>query len=559
MRISYILPITQATGTRLIDTQCALKYLNKTFDSIFNQSIPNWELIVVIDDNLKARVMQIYSKLIQNNCILDNLYHPESKDVHNKIRFVSVKTNNSAIACNRGLEIAKGQYIATIQAGDMLAEFTTYELIKCLIENSKAQFIYTDHDHVDLQGIRIKPFFKPGLSPDLLYCQNYINNLVLIKKVLLRKIGGWNKVFNAAYDYELNLKAISNLIKLDRPNPKLLGNQSPIKHISQIMYHQRVNLRVNLSNKVLINIRPKKADEDMQSQQGLVILQKFFKKERNNVTVKQIKPKLYHHHWAISKPEPLVSLIIPTRDGYDILRSCIESILKKTNYKNYEILIIDNQTIDKQALEYMEALIKSHKNISIHKHNKPFNYSAIINYAVTKANGSVIGLINNDTEVITHEWLTEMVSHAIRPEIGAVGAMLYYPDGTIQHGGVVLGMNGVADHAFKSLKNNKKNDYFNYLSSVRNPKAVTAAALVIRKKIFNNVNGLDQINLKIAFNDVDLCLNTLKLGSWNLWTPHSELIHHESKTRKTKSSEIKEGLFLKRKHHIKTHTYPCMG
>lgn len=558
MKISYILPITQDTGTRLTNTSCALKYLSESFDSIIKQSVPNWELIVVTESSLEEKVTNIYKKLLQENHALERLHHTKSEDPYSNIRFVSVKTKNLAIACNRGLEMAKGQFVTTIQAGDKLAEITTYELIKCLAQNPKAKYIYSDHDHIDLQGSRFKPFFKPDLSPDLLYCQNYINNLVLINKTLLKKIGGWSTKYDAAYDYELNLSAISNLIKLDHPNTKLLGKQSPIKHISQILYHQRANLNVKPARKTPSPLKPQKLDEDKQSRQSLAILKEFFKKEQRDVTIKQIKPKLYRHHWTTPKPEPLVSLIIPTRDGYEILKTCVESILNKTTYKNYEILIVDNQSTDKQTLEYMHDLTSKHKNVTILKYNKPFNYSAINNYAVTKSKGSVIGLINNDTEVISPKWLTEMVSHAIRPEIGAVGAMLYYPDGTIQHAGVVVGMHGVADHAFKGLKNCEANDYFNYLNSIRNPKAVTAAALLIRKKLFCKVGGFDEKNLKIAFNDVDLCLKILQRGLSNLWNPYISFIHFESKTRGASKHEIFEANFLKNKYDIEenpTHNF----
>jgi len=549
MKISYILPVTSDTGVRCTNTSIAMKYLARTFDSILSQSIPYWELIVVVEKALEQKVSTILNKAIQSTGQIKEFNNEKLKS---SICIISTTSKNAAIACNKGLELCKGQYVGLIQAGDQLANITTYELIKCLVENPKAQFIYTDHDHLDLQGIRFKPFFKPDLSPDLLYCQNYISNMVLVKKSLLKRLGGWNSQFSAAYDYALTLEAISGLIKLDRPNPKLLGDQSPIKHIPKILYHQRANLKVNPKRKQLLEIRSSKLDEAKQSHQGLTLLKRFFKSQKRNVAVKQIKPKLYRHQWEIPKPEPLVSLIIPTRDGYDILKTCVQSILKKTTYKNYEILIVDNQSTDLPVLEYLKSLERDHPNIHILKYNKPFNYSAINNYAVTKAKGSILGLINNDTEVITPEWLIEMISHAIRPEIGCVGAMLYYPDGTIQHAGVIVGMHGVADHAFKGLKNIHKNDYFHYLTSIRNSKAVTAAALIIKRNLFHKVGGLDGFNLKVAFNDVDICLKALNRGIHNLWTPYSQLVHHESKTRKLNSdSEMLEANFLKLTHNIK--------
>lgn len=549
MKISYILPITADTGVRLTSTSIALRHLANTFESVLTQSIPNWELIVVAEKTLEQKVALIWEKVKQSEALQSDM--KSKKDLH-AVRFITTSSKNAVIACNKGLELCKGQYVALIQAGDQLAETTTYELIKCVVENPKAQFIYTDHDHLDLQDQRFKPFFKPGLSPDLLYCQNYINNLVLVKKPLLKRLHGWDSQYCAAYDYAFNLTAISTLIKLDQPNPKLLGAESPIKHIPKILYHQRAGLTVNPKSKQLLELRPSKPDEKRQSEQGLALLKRFFKSQERKVAVKEIKPKLYRHQWATPKPEPLVSLIIPTRDGYDILKTCVQSILKKTTYKNYEILIVDNQSTDRKSIEYMNTLGRDHSNIRILKYDKPFNYSAINNYAVAQAKGPILGLINNDTEVITPDWLTEMVSHAIRPEIGCVGALLYYPDGTIQHAGVIVGMHGVADHAFKGEKNTPKNDYFNYLKSIRNPKAVTAAAFIIKRSLFNSIGGLDEINLKVAFNDVDICLKALHRGIHNVWTPHLSLVHHESKTRKFRSeSESIEANFLKITHKIK--------
>lgn len=530
MKLSFLLPITQETGIRLTDTGYALRYLRQTIDSVFKQSIPNWELVVIVERSLLSKVKPILDEQSQQSTELVS-------HISKQLKVLVSNSKNAAAACNFGLEKATGQFIAVIQAGDMLASQTSYELLKCIAENAKAQFIYTDHDHIDLLGQRFKPFFKPDLSPDLLYCQNYINNLVLIKKTLLKKLGGWDTRYGSAYGYALNLNAIGNLVNLDRPNPKLLGKQSPIKHIPKILYHERVKVKVDLRKNKLIELKPNKIDEKKQSKQGLAVIKQFFKDQKRNASVKQIKPKLYRHHWSIPKPEPLVSLIIPTRDGYDILKTCVESILKKTTYKNYEILIVDNQSSESKAIQYMQNLENNYQNIRILKYNKPFNYSAINNYAITQSKGEILGLINNDTEVITPNWLTEMVSHAIRPEIGAVGAMLYYPDGSIQHAGVKI-EGRIVDNDFKG-ENKEKNQNFNLLESIRNPPAVTAAALIIKKLSFSQVGGLDEDKFKIEFNDVDLCLNLIVNNKINIWLCHIELLHYESKTRDKMSCKSK--------------------
>ena len=524
MKISYILPVTEDTGIKFLTTDSALEYISHTFESILSQSIPNWELIIVTEKKFQKKVYEIWRNVIikrsfQNSN--DNISYP--KNVH----FVITYTKNTATACNRGLEICSGKFIASIQAGDLIAETVTYELIKYISLNPYAQFIYTDHDYIDLAGRRFKPFFKPEISPDLLYCQNYINNLVLIKKSLLKRINGWSNKYRAAYDYALNLSVTKELTRRVTINEKHLRERDLIVHIPKILYHQRTGLYINPQDKQFPEPKPRKKDEMEQSSQGLAAVKAALRSEPTKVKVEEIKCKLYRHLWTVPNPEPLVSLIIPTRDGYRILKKCIGSILKETTYKNYEILIIDNQSTDISTIEYMKNLGKEHANIRVLKYTKPFNYSAINNYAATKAKGSILGLINNDTEIITPEWLTEMVSHALRPKIGCVGAMLYYPDGVIQHAGVVIA-GDVVDNDFKGLKKNESN-YFNFLESIRNPPAVTAAALVIQKSLFFKVGGLDRKNFKIEFNDVDLGLRLLALNYRNIWLPHVEIIHHESK------------------------------
>jgi len=525
MKISYILPITNDAGPRLTETSCAIKYVAETFESILTQSIPNWELIVVYQKGLRRAVIDAFNTAANQKYLRDTR-RPDKINVV----FKEINSRNSAKACNKGLELSKGSYISIIQAGDKLAETTSYELIKCIFENPKTQFIYSDHDYIDARGYRFGPSFKPRFSPDLLYCKNYIGNLTLIKKTLLKKIG-FSEKFGAAYDYFLYLNATHLLRKFSHHNYRICGKKSQVNHISRILYHQRVNVKINPRRNKLPAIKAIDKIEKRQSKQGLSALRIFFDLQKKNVQVSEIESKIFRHEWAIPKPEPLVSLIIPTRDGYEILKNCIDSILNKTKYTNYEILIIDNQSTERKTVEYLNNLENKFVNIKVFKYNKKFNYSAINNYAAKHAAGQVLGLINNDTEVINSEWLTEMVSHALRPEIGCVGALLYYPDDSIQHAGVEVGENCIPRN-ITEYNLTMGTDRLNMKRLINNPIAVTGAALFIKKNIFDKLGGFNAVDLKIIFNDVDICLRCNELNIFNVFTPYAKLVHHESATRK---------------------------
>ncbi len=526
MKISYILPISTSQGPRLISTQVGLDHLRDTLNSILLQSIPNWELIVI---SQKQHQRQVARTL--NQCI--KTLPAEFQSYAKKNTFIKIIiSKNIAKACNEGLAISIGKFVANIQLGDQISSHITYEIIKAKVALEKLQYAYTDHDYINHLGERLNPFHKPDLSPDFLYCQNYIGSFGIFDRLMLKKLGGWNEKYESAYDYDLNLRVIEHLRK---PNKSKSSSVDTVKitHLSEVLYHQRI--RKNNAKNGFINIRPTQYIEKIQGDEGLRVVTRHLKKIHSEIKVMQIRPKLYRHFWPTPKPEPLVSLIIPTRDGYEILKACVDSILQKTTYTNYEILIIDNQSKDPQVLSYLQKLTRDYSNIRVLTYNKPFNYSALNNYAVSKAKGSILGFINNDTEIITPDWLSIMVSHAVRPEIGAVGAMLYYPDGSIQHAGVKID-GKIVDNDFKGVNKEKDDQKFNILDSIRNPPAVTAAALLVKIKLFNKVRGFDSRNFKIEFNDVNLCLNLTKKNKTNIWLPHVELFHHESKTREISKS-----------------------
>ncbi len=375
------------------------------------------------------------------------------------------------------------EYIFFIATGDYLHK----EFIRLFFQKKKIlpnlHIFYTDHTTIESNT-----HFKPDWNPDYLDSFNYISHAVIFKQSDLLKIN-LSKTTKKDYFHQLLLKISKQY------------NKSKIYHLPISLLTLK-NTQKNYKNP----------------------LTNYFY-SNNSVSKKD---------FPLSKPNPLVSILIPTKNQFKLLKQCVTSLLEKTNYSNFELLIINNKSNDSNTVDYLKQLDQCH-NIRVLSYPYAFNYSAINNFAVKQAKGSIITFLNNDTEILNSNWLDEMVKHALRPEIGCVGAKLYYPDGTIQHGGVILGIYGSASHAHKHFPKDHAG-YFNRLIAVHNVSAVTAACLVMRKEIFEQVGGFDQVNLKVAYNDVDLCLKVLQQGYRNLWTPYAELIHHESKSRGKKRS-----------------------
>ncbi len=471
------------------------KYLKDMLKSVLSQTYLNWELCIADDASSNEDTIKILKEYESN---------------HENIKVVYRKENGHiSEASNSALELAWGEYIVLLDHDDMLSPNALYEMVKKINENKKLKLIYSDEDKIDEENNRFSPHFKSGWNPDMFYSQNYICHLVLLKKQLVEKIGGFRKGYEGSQDYDLFIRYIDEI------------KDDEIDRIEKILYHWRaIEGSTALSS----------SEKNYAHEAGLKALKSFFVKKDKNIKVENgLVKNTYKVNYPLPKVEPLVSIIIPTKDGYKILSKCIKSILEKTLYKNYEIIIIDNQTTCKKALIYLDKLSKQ-ENITILKYPHVFNYSAINNFAVKHSKAEIVALLNNDVEIISYHWLTEMVQQVIRKEIGAVGAMLYYDDNTIQHAGVILGIGGVAGHSHKYFEKSD-NGYFFRLKIVQNLSAVTGACLVVRKKLFEEVSGLEEENLKIAFNDVDFCIKLLEKGYRNLWTPYVELYHHESISR----------------------------
>jgi len=350
------------------------------------------------------------------------------------------------------------------------------------------------------------------------------------KTSVLKKIGGFRVGVEGSQDHDLLLRATAGL------------NHNEVVHLPFILYHWRV-----IENSTASNASAKSYTTDA----GIESIKYFLEQSGQNASVEKGNyPNTYKVNWALPDEQPLVSLVIPTRDGYDILKQCLESIYDKTSYKNFEIIVVDNQTTCDKTLGLFSEYTNAKANFRVLKWDKPFNYSAINNFAVSQAEGEVVGLVNNDIEVINDDWLSEMVSHALRPEIGCVGAKLYYPNDTIQHAGVILGIGGVAGHSHKYFHKSEPG-YFTRLHLVQNMSAVTAACLLVRKSVFEEVGGLNEQDLTVAFNDVDFCLKVHTAGYRNLFTPWAELYHHESISRGEEDTPEKVARFNKESEYMK--------
>ena len=403
------------------------------------------------------------------------------------------------------------------------------ETLRCYAEvvtqAPQAHLIYTDEDSISPTGRRAAPRFKSGWNPDLLYSGNYIGDFFLLTAYCISELG--------AVDFTDSAWSLDLVLRVER----LAANQrGAILHIPRVLRHSFTDER--------------SAVADSAESERAVLSAHFVASGQEGVTIDpDAVTGLRTITWPVGDKPPLVSLLIPTRDMLPVLKLCVDSILDKTTYGNYEILILDNQSVEPETLEYFSELEKQ-PNIRVLRYDAPFNYSAINNFGVRHARGDIIGLVNNDIEVINPEWLDEMMGHVRREEVGCVGAKLFYGDGRIQHAGVVVGLGGLAGHVHKFLPGDAPG-YMNRLQATQAFSAVTAACLLLRKSVFEAVGGLNERELQVAFNDVDLCLKVKKAGYRNIWTPHAKLYHHESISRGIDNTREKRARFERESRYLR--------
>lgn len=482
-----------------------LEFLTSAIESVQRQTYANWELCIADDASTNPSIRVALEKFA-------------AQDRRIKLTFRH-KNGHISAASNSALELATGEYVAFLDHDDELREHALVMVVDAINRNPSGKLFYSDEDKITEDGLRYNPYFKSGWNPELFRAQNYVCHLTTIPTELVRAAGGFRIGFEGAQDWDLFLRVTDSI-----------ADPASIIHIPHVLYHWRNfhgSTAQSTAHKPYVLEAQRKSVSEHLARKGFVGAKVEILTEISQLRVRYALPRIL----------PLVSIIIPTKDRVEYLRRCVGTILDRTTYPAYELIIVDNGSSDVEALKYLDEL-RQHARVKILRDNRPFNYSRLNNDAVREARGELIAFLNNDLEVIVAEWLSEMVSHAVRPEVGAVGARLLYPNNLVQHAGIILGIGGVAGHNHKGRPASDPG-YFNRLILPQNLSAVTAACLLMRRDVLTKVGPLDEDALAVAFNDVDLCLRIRSAGYLIVYTPYAELYHHESISRGLEDSPEK--------------------
>ena len=488
-------------------------FLKQMLQSVRKQTYANWELCIANANPDNEKVKQILEICMKKD---------------DRIKVVNVPENEGiAQNTNRALDIATGEFIGLLDHDDLLEENALYEIVSCLNEKKETDVLYTDEDKVTTNlDEYFSPNFKPDFNLDMLRANNYICHFFVAKKKLIEKVGGFRAEYNGAQDYDLILRCTEQA--------------QNVAHIAKILYHWRVHKESTADNplsKMYAYEAGKKAIEAHLARchtDGEVL-------QTDNLGFYRVKYPV--------KGKPLVSILIPNKDQVDTLDKCLQSIEERTDYDNYEIIIIENNSTEQKTFDYYNQICNDKIRVVYWK--KEFNYSAINNFGVDQAKGEYLLLLNNDMEVISRDWMSELLGHCQRPEVGAVGARLYYPDDTVQHAGIIIGIGGVAGSVFVGMKRGYTG-YMHRAAIQQDLSAVTAACMMIKRSVFEEAGRLEE-QLKVAFNDVDLCLKIRKNGYLIVYDPYVELYHYESKTRGAEDTKEKVRRFQSEIEYMRCH------
>jgi GT2 family glycosyltransferase len=465
-----------------------VKWLTECAESVLAQTYEKWEHILVDDSSTDPETLRCLQELAARDSRI--------------ILGIDDKRGGISAASNRGLALAQGDWVAFLDHDDLLEPDALFQNVKWLQEHPDADLIYSDEDKLTETGFD-SPIFKPDWSPDYFLSCNYICHFTLIRRDLVREVGGFRSEFDGAQDYDLFLRVTERTDRID--------------HIPRVLYHWRRSLTSTADN-----IRRKPGSLET----GRLALEAHLERRQQagHVSVDWRT----HAYWIKRElaEAKKISIIIPVRDRVDLLARCLDSLTSKTRYAPYEIVVVDNDSQSEEARSYFSQF--PHRLLH---YSGPFNFSAVNNFAVEQTDSPWLLFLNNDTEVIEGDWLTTMAEHVQRPEVGAVGARLLYPDDTVQHAGIVVGVGGIAEHAFRGLPAEAPG-VCRQLQVTRNYSSVTGACLLTRREVFEEVGGFDEERLPVTFNDVDLCLKMRRAGYLIVYTPFAKLYHHESGTRR---------------------------
>lgn len=469
-------------------------YLRAALDSALAQTYPYWELCVADDHSTDTHVRQVLREYAEQD---------------QRIRVVFRETNGHiSEASNSALSIATGDWIALLDHDDRLHPMALHFVAEAIDAHSSVALIYSDEDKLDEYDARCDPYFKCDYNYELLLAHNMFTHLCVYRRTLIDELGGFRTGFEGAQDYDLALRAIER-VRADQ-----------VLHVPRVLYHWRAHggsTAANADAKPYAAAAARRAIAEHLQRRGV----------RGAVVPAPEAPSMSRVRYALPDSDPRVSIIICTRDRVDLLAPCVDSIIGRSSYRNYEVVIVDNGSTEEATFRLFKRLPP--ERFRVLRDESPFNFSALNNGAAQITGGEYICLLNNDIEVLTPDWMEEMLSFAMQADVGAVGARLWYPNGGLQHAGVILGLTGIVSHFHRNLKRGELG-YFGRAALHQSFSAVTGAALMIKKSIYEQVGGLDE-KLPVAFNDIDFCLRVREAGYRNVWTPYAEMIHHESATR----------------------------
>jgi GT2 family glycosyltransferase len=497
--ISVIAPIHSTPETTL----------RRCIESVREQLYPHWEMFVVRESTSGDEASALAGQY---------------RGMDERIRFVPGRANDdTAAAANTGLELASGGFVALLDHHDELAPHALYMLAEELNRNPGLDLVFSDEDTIDASGRRFDPYFKTDLNYDLMLSQNCMGRLAAYRRSMLREIGGFRSGFDGSEDYDVALRITERTVP------------ERVKHIPFILYH-----RGAIPGAAVLA----EGENTPSRATAAKAVQQHLDRACGGGRVEQASERGYFRvRWPLPSNPPHVTIIIPTKDKLELLRTAVDSVIDMTEYPNLDVLVVNNRSERDDTKDYL-AKISGLKNVRVLAYDRPYSFAALNNWAVLQTDAPLLAFLNNDTKVISPSWLSEMVSHALRPGVGSVGAKLYYPNDTIQHAGVIVGLGGLAGHPHIRLPRGAPG-YFGRAVCTQQFSAVSAACMVMRRDVFLSVGGFDDKNFAVAYNDVDIGLRLREAGYSVVWTPYAELFHLESASLGPPLGDQRRELFQK--------------